>query len=107
MGRRLATHLRRRVTSLDGLWDFCLLGDVAPGNVDIGAISFDATMAVPGCWDATPAYAGERGLAAYRRVAYVTDGTPHELVFGSVQHWCQVFVDGQELAEHAGGFTRF
>jgi len=37
----------------------------------------------------------------------VTDGTPHELVFGSVQHWCQVFVDGQELAEHAGGFTRF
>ena len=37
----------------------------------------------------------------------MADSTPHELVFGSVQHWCKVFVDGQQLAEHAGGFTRF
>jgi beta-glucuronidase len=100
-------HLRRRVTSLDGLWDFCFVGDVDPDQVEVESLNFPTMMAVPGCWDATPDYAGRRGLAAYRRVTYVTDTTPHELVFESVQHWCRIFVDGQQLAEHAGGFTRF
>jgi beta-glucuronidase len=100
-------HLRRRVTSLDGLWDFCFLGDTDPDRVDLEGLDFRAAMAVPGCWDATPDYAGRRGLAAYRRVSYVADATPYELVFESVQHWCRIFVDGQKIAEHAGGFTRF
>jgi beta-glucuronidase len=107
MGRRVAPHFRRRVTSLDGLWDFSFLGDVGPDDVDVAQVTYADAMAVPGCWDATPAYAGRRGLTAYRRVAYVADGTPHELVFESVQHWCRVFVDGGQVGEHAGGFTRF
>lgn len=107
MGRRLATHLRRQTTSLDGLWDFTFLGDIDPDAVAVDGLVYSDAMAVPGCWDATPAYAGQRGLAAYRRVAYVSDDTPHELVFESVQHWSRLFVDDECVGEHSGGFTRF
>jgi beta-glucuronidase len=107
MGRRVAVHLRRRVTSLDGLWDFSFLGDADPDGVEVGQITYTDAMAVPGCWDATPAYAGRRGLAAYRTICRVSDATPHQLVFDSAQHWCRVFADGEQLAEHGGGFTRF
>ena len=64
-------------------------------------------MAVPGCFDATPAYAGQRGLAAYRTRIRVTDDTPHRVVFDGVHHWCRVFLDGRALCDHVGGFTRF
>jgi beta-glucuronidase len=107
VGRRVVPHLRRRVTSLDGLWDFAFVGEVDPDDVVAHELQFDDAMAVPGCWDATPAYAGRRGLAAYRTCAYVSDVTPHELVFDALQHWGRVFVDGVQVAEHAGGFTRF
>lgn len=103
----MAVHLQRRVRSLDGLWDFEFLGDVDVDQLDASKLDFTDAMAVPACWDATPAYAGRRGLSAYRASAYVSDETPHELVFDSVQHWCRVIVDGTQVAEHAGGFTRF
>lgn len=64
-------------------------------------------MAVPGCFDATPAYAGKRGVAAYRRQIQLHDDTPHRLIFGSVHQWCRVFVNGAALGDHAGGFTQF
>jgi hypothetical protein len=67
MGRRIDRHIRRQVTTLDGLWDFAWLGDGDRTTVDVGAIVFDQAMAVPGCWDVMPDYAGERGLAAYAR----------------------------------------
>jgi beta-glucuronidase len=107
VGRRVATHLRRRVVSLGGLWDFEFAGDVDPDTVRLETLTYADAMAVPGCWDATPAYAGRCGLAAYRTTTYVSDQTPHELVFESVQHWCRVFVDGVKVAEHGGGFTTF
>jgi beta-glucuronidase len=107
MSRRTPVHFRRRVSALDGLWDFEFLGDVDPNSLTAGPLGFPDSMAVPACWDATPIYAGRRGLAAYRTSAYVADTTPHELVFNAVQHWCRVFVDKVPVAEHAAGFTRF
>jgi beta-glucuronidase len=47
---------------LSGIWDFTFLGEVAPDAVDIATISYADRMAVPGCFDATPAYAGQHGL---------------------------------------------
>jgi beta-glucuronidase len=98
----------RQVWELDGVWDFVFLGDVDPDTVDVHTLDFDADrVAVPGCFDATPAYAGQRGLAAYRTRLLLRDPTPHRLVFDGVHHWCRVLVDGMPLAEHVGGFTRF
>ncbi len=113
MFRRFQVHDLRQSWELDGVWDFVFLGDVDPDVVDVRTIAFDDEdqaahhMAVPGCFDATPAYAGQRGLVAYRTHLVLRDDTPHRLVFNSVHHWCRVYVDGACLGEHVGGFTRF
>ncbi|MFC3490990.1 glycoside hydrolase family 2 protein [Glycomyces rhizosphaerae] len=106
MARRFATHERRPVASLDGIWDFAFLGETDPDDVVIDQLAFDDVMAVPGCFDATPAYAGRRGLAAYRTSVRIEAGR-QRLVFEGVQHWCRVYWNGERIREHAGGFTRF
>jgi beta-glucuronidase len=107
MTRRFREHDERSVAVLDGIWDFVFLGDIELDGLDLQAIDYPDRMAVPGCFDATPAYAGQRGLAAYRTQIEILDESPHRLVFNSVQNWCRVFVNGQLLGEHANGFTRF
>ncbi|NUQ90982.1 MAG: beta-galactosidase [Glycomyces artemisiae] len=106
MARRFPPHVLRPVTDLDGVWDFAYLGDVEPDDVDPATLVFDDVMAVPGCFDATPAYAGRRGLAAYRTRVAVQPGL-QRLVFEGVQHWCRVLWNGEPIRDHAGGFTRF
>lgn len=100
-------HVRRAVVLLDGLWDFAYLGEVDREEVDVAALAWSERLPVPGCYDAVPAYAGARGLAAYRTTVTVADGTPHRLVFEAVNLWCRVLVDGVEAGRHAGGFSRF
>jgi len=104
---RTRTHDLRQVVDLTGVWDFAFLGDVEPDEVDVAAIQFDDCMSVPGCFDATPAYAGQRGLAAYRVRFRVADATQNRLVFDGVHHWCRVLIDGRPLRDHVGGYTRF
>lgn len=107
MLRRFRQHDRRRVFDLSGIWDFTFLGDVDPDRVDVTTLRYDDRMAVPGCFDATPAYAGRRGLTAYHTEVFLADATPHELVIDGLHHWGRVFLDGQMIGEHIGGFTRF
>ena len=107
MFRRFREHDYRSVTELSGFWDFAFLGDVDPDEVDVGEIEFNDRMAVPGCFDATPAYVGLRGLAAYRAHVVLRDDTPHRLIFDGVHHWCRVFVGRKAHRDHVGGFTRF
>ncbi len=107
MTERYARHLLRRVASLEGVWDFTFLGEVDAAQVNLADLEFPDRMPIPACFDATPAYAGRRGLAAYRRSIFIMDETPHRLVFDGVSHWCRVYVNGDLLGEHAGGFSRF
>lgn len=107
MIRRFRQHDYRRVVELDGVWDFAFLGDVNPQEIQINSLSFPDRMAVPGCFDATPTYAGKRGIAAYRTRIFTPDAGPYRLIFHSVNNWCQVYLDGRLLTEHSGGFTRF
>ncbi len=107
MIRRFLEHARRPVLDLDGLWDFAFLGDVAADAVDVGRVRFDDRIAVPGCFDASPRYAGCRGLAAYRRRVPLAPGRRHRLALSGVHHWCRVFADGSLLGEHVGGYTVF
>jgi len=107
MARRFREHDLRPVVDLRGLWDFAFLGDVEPEEVEVAGIRFNDVMAVPGCFDATPAYAGRRGLTAYRTRALVAVAGHHRLVLDGVHHWCRVFVNGRPVRDHVGGFTRF
>ncbi|MFC1736393.1 glycoside hydrolase family 2 protein [Candidatus Hydrogenedentota bacterium] len=105
--RRFRRHDKRSVTELNGFWDFAFLGDVDLDSIDVGKIDFVDRMAVPGCFDSTPDYAGWRGLTAYRTHVLLPDSALHRLVFDGVNHWCRVYVDDQKMCDHVGGHTRF
>ncbi|MBN2448870.1 MAG: beta-galactosidase [Lentisphaeria bacterium] len=88
----------RVVHGLDGVWDFAFLGDTPdPAQTDLVGLAFGDRMAVPGCFDATPAYAGRRGTAAYRTTVSVTPGIRGLLRCGGLGMWARVFVDGVPL----------
>ena len=107
MLRRFREHDSRSVVDLRGFWDFVFLGDVEPDQVDIRKVAFDDVMAVPGCFDASPRYAGRRGLAAYRTCLPLLEAGRLRLVFDAVHHWCRIFINGKAVRDHIGGFTRF
>lgn len=100
-------HRRRPVVDLSGTWDFAFLGARDAKTIRPNRIRFNDRMMVPGCFDATPRYAGQRGLAAYRRTVTLPVQGQRILRLQGVHHWCRVFGDGQPLMEHAGGFTGF
>lgn len=97
----------REVLSLHGVWSFAFLGDKDADEVNVGALDPTERMIVPGCFDATPMHAGDRGLAAYRTTIRLEEGAHYRIVFDSVHLWCRVYVQGELIGEHAGGFTRF
>ncbi len=105
--RLFTVHRRRRTQSLDGFWHFAFLGDVAVDEVALESIRYTELMAVPCCFDATPKYAGKRGLTAYRRTIEAWDDSLHRLIFHSVHHWARIYVNGRPLGEHRWGNTRF
>jgi len=101
-------HELRRVTPLDGVWDFAFPGDVDAADIQPRSLRFDQRMAVPGAFDAMPGLAGSRGLAAYRAQVRVTPGREAFIEFDAVNIWCRVFVDGVQAGDdHAWGWTRF
>lgn len=105
--RNFRQHELRQVQVLDGIWDFAYLGDVNIDLVAVDRIQYDDRMAVPGCFDATPKYAGKRGLTAYHRTLQVRQAGRQRLVFDSVHLWCRVYVNGINIGEHRTGFSRF
>lgn len=107
MQRRFRQHDFRQVWDLDGIWDFAFLGDADPDQVEIAQLTFPERMAVPGCFDATPAYAGKRGLTAYHTQLFFPDASHYRLVFSGINHWCSVWLDGVKRTEHNSGYTRF
>ncbi|MCC7204466.1 MAG: hypothetical protein IT441_05255 [Phycisphaeraceae bacterium] len=113
MSRVFPEHHRRRVESLNGLWDFTFLGNVTTRDVKPAELRFDDRMAVPGCFDTTPRYAGQRGLTAYQRTLRLTDGARHRLRFEGSHHITTAhLIDRQrgtsrQLGQQIGGFVRF
>jgi hypothetical protein len=96
MLRRFRAHDLRPVTDLRGVWDFTFVGDASPDEIDVRGLEFDDVMAIPGCFDATPAYAGRRGLAAYRTRAMLPDRNRHRLLLDDAHQWWRVSADADE-----------
>jgi len=107
MTRRFEQHVARPVRDLAGVWDFAFLEGAEADRWPRTPARFGDRMAVPGCFDATPAYAGRRGLGVYRRTLAISEPGHYRLYIDGLHHRGQVFLKGLRAAEHAGGFTRF
>lgn len=98
----------RSTNLLSGLWDFAF----TPGGRDLSAINpkmvtFNRRMAVPGCFDACPSWAGQRGTAIYRTQTHIRPGQKSILKFPAVGLFVRVYVDNQMLHEQAAPYSAF
>jgi beta-glucuronidase len=87
----------RTVHDLTGVWDFAFLGNADLDTLDPAKVQFADKIAVPGVFDATPAYAGKRGVACYRTTVTTRSGAAGVLRFGGCGFNTRVFVDGARV----------
>jgi len=94
--------------SLAGQWSFQIDPE---GELTTSQLQPDREITVPLPWGAAfPELVRYSGYAWYQRtVDLAEDWLTGELLlhFGAVDYWCQVFVNGQQVAEHEGGYTPF
>jgi hypothetical protein len=96
--------------SLAGTWQF----QIDPtGTLTVADLSPDRQITVPLPWQAAfPDLQQYSGYAWYRRTfdldeTWLETGLEVLLKFGAVDYWCEVYVNGQRVGEHEGGYTPF
>lgn len=104
----------RMVFDLGGVWDFQTAGaDSWPHEWAQGPLPEPMTMAVPASYNDQKDDVNLRahyGWAVYQRTFTVPEqvmGQRAWLRFGAVTHAAQVWLDGDRLGEHKGGFLPF
>src|SRR5579859_778244 len=94
--------------SLAGVWQF----QVDPeGTLALPDLAPDRRIQVPLPWQAAfPDLETYSGYAWYRHTFQLDESWLSGellLTFGAVDYWCEVFVNGQRVGEHEGGYTPF
>lgn len=110
MDRTFPRSTRRRRRALDGSWEFVTDPDdegVEAGYPDSFPADRADTVPVPCSWTALPEYAEYVGPAWYRRTFGLPETTAVTLRFQGVGHHATVYLDGEEILSHAGGYTPF
>ncbi len=93
--------------SLDGNWDFRFEEDKAIEDVADPAFAPDATMVVPGCFDAMPRWLRKRGTALYRRTFTLPRAVPNAwLVVDGMGLRGDFRIDGRSLGVHPYPYLR-
>ena len=109
MDRTFERSTRRRRRTLDGQWEF--VTDPDDEGVEAGypeAFPDDPDRVPSPCsWNALPAYADYVGPAWYRKTLTLPEATSVVLTFHGVGHDATVYLDGEEVLSHAGGYTPF
>lgn len=106
-------HNSSAYRSLNGDWDFCYLECPQDLPDDIGALTFDATLPVPGCWEIygygqkhytnknypyqyDPPYTSPLNpVGVYRREFEAVQGGKTYLVFEGVSSYFELYVNGR------------
>src|SRR5690242_4591272 len=100
--------MARLKRSLAGIWDFQVDPD---GALQVSTLKLDRTIQVPMPWQAVfPDLQLYSGYAWYKR-SFDLDAEwlvgDLQISFGAVDYWCRVYVNGQTVGEHEGGYTPF
>ncbi|WP_206166721.1 beta-glucuronidase [Mammaliicoccus sciuri] len=102
----------RNVIDLSGIWSFKLIE--YKGEYDVTTeIDTDLQMAVPGSYNDQGVVSSIRnhvGKVVYETTFTIPNVLQHErqvLRFGSATHEAEVFVNGQKVVSHRGGFLPF
>lgn len=100
--------------NLSGLWDFCLSQDLSAGDIDPAApLPGARPMAVPASYNdqgEDKALRDHYGWAFYQTsvtLPALCAGQRVMLRFGAVTHKARVWLDGELIAQHKGGFLPF
>lgn len=109
MHRSFETSTTRRRRALDGHWDFL----VDPDDEGINAAYYKSfpddadQIDVPAAWNASTKYDDHESPVWYRRQFAMPDPGLTRIVFQGVCHDATVWLDGERIAEHYGGYTPF
>lgn len=88
----------RSILNLDGVWDFCFVGETGLEQLDPSDFRFSDVMCVPGAFDCSPDYYGKRGVALYRTEFSLENETPNALLkLGGLGLRARLWIDGREI----------
>lgn len=103
MDRLFCEHKLRKTKLLDGVWKFKTV-DTAGVLKEIPEDAID--MYVPSCWNLRLGYLTYHGLAWYFK-EFECESENIILSFGAVSQQAEVYLDGEHLGGHYGGYTEF
>jgi Beta-galactosidase/beta-glucuronidase len=107
--RTFQEHHIRTTMLLDGPWDFVR----DPENKGLQDKWFERfphvekSLYVPSCWNNELYLFDYEGIAWYRRTIRIEDTKHARLIFHAVLGHADVYLDGQHLGYHYGGYTPF
>ncbi len=107
MVRYFDEHRKRRVADLNGAWRFM----TDPGKLGEAegwqkALPTDNKVTVPSMWNNEMGLLGYEGMAWYEK-RFWTEGGCLRFCFGGVMTKADVWLDGEYLGSHYGGFCEF
>jgi len=106
--RLFTEHKKRKVQSLDGAWQFA----TDPDNSGLenawyrNMPKYAESVIIPSVWNTRLGLLEYEGIAWYSRSFY-TEGGTLRFVFEAVMTQARVWLDGEELGSHYGGFSSF
>lgn len=103
MDRLFCEHKLRKTKLLDGVWKFKTV-DTAGVLKEIPKDAID--MYVPSCWNLRLGYLTYHGLVWYFK-EFECESENIILSFGAVSQQAEVYLDGEHLGGHYGGYTEF
>jgi beta-glucuronidase len=107
LGRYDRTPDRPKII-LDGWWEFCTDPDERGEDAGYPSSCPEARpITVPGCWNTEFGMHVYQGVAWYRKAFESDFGGWAKLTFGAVADLARVWLNGEYVGEHEGGFTAF
>ncbi|QGY47506.1 glycoside hydrolase family 2 [Maribellus comscasis] len=96
--------------SLNGIWHFLASNDATEKEILNASYSQWDTITVPGNWDTREHYSEYKGKGYYQRnfdIPKFWKGKQVRITFDAVYETAKVWLNGQLLGEHVGGYTPF